>query len=96
MRHEARALAKEFIRRYVERGFDYDSIKRGWGGAGSLQYSVHIGANNAWGKAKYGADTITVDRVAGMNCCEQFSVRELYDEIRAGIEQSVLPLGDVA
>ena len=91
---QPRDVAKAFIRPYVERGDPYEHLKMGEMGAYRHAWAAKIGSAPIPGlpRARYGADTLRVLRVDGVDCCHTFSLRELYDEIRDGVEQAVMPL----
>lgn len=88
----ARAAAKALIRPYVARGDSYDDLEASWMGYGGPDYRAGIGHGGGWGpdcRAK-STDDIIVSRVGEEDCCYHFSLRELYGEIRDGIEQPTL------
>ncbi len=83
----ARHLAKEFIRPYVERGDTYESLVYGCMGEYSDRGRMRIGSFGFVDcRAKRSGD-LTIGRVGDVDCCFVFSLRLLYDEIRAGREQ---------
>lgn len=85
----ARACALDHIRRYVERGDLYEWLKESCGGSYSPHYHAQIGSMGKYGcpRPRFGADTLSIGEVNRVPCCFQFSLRELYDEIKSGTKQ---------
>lgn len=79
----AKTIAIDFIKDYVERGDTLKSLKDGQGGSSSSEYSVSIGgyAN----KKRVSSDKIVVTRMNGKDLAipKIFSLKELYDEIKS-------------
>ncbi len=87
----AREAAKHLIRRYVERGDSYESLKESWMGSWGRDYRAGIGAGGHATNCPFkNPDSITVSWLEGEQVCYHFSLRELYDEIKNGVEQPSL------
>lgn len=86
---KARAAAKDLIRVYVLRGDSYAHLKESWMGSANSRYWANIGSSGCQpnGHSRRGADAINVTEIDGEKVCFEFSLRELYDEIRGGREQ---------
>lgn len=87
----AREAARDLIKFYVLRGDSYESLKESWMGVYGRQYRAGIGSG---GHATYcpskGNDSITVSWLEGEQVCFHYSLRELFDEIKNGVEQPSL------
>ena len=85
---DAREAAKALIRRYVERGDSYEHLKGSWLGSWNGDYHAGIGNGGSTTKCQSrNPDSITVSWVDGQEVCCHFSLKELYEEIKAGVEQ---------
>ena len=79
----ARALAKRFIYRYVERGDSFESLKKSHMGMGCTRESVCIGG---WMNGKsYSTDFILVSKVDGREANVAFKLRDIFREIEGEI-----------
>lgn len=87
--------ARDAARTVVEKnpGATLEDIQRGQSGSFSKDLRIQIGSSGAFGcRATYGADSITVGRVAGVDCCYCFRLSDIYAEVRSGMRQAGLPL----
>ncbi len=79
----ARALAKRFIRPYVERGDSFESLKKSHMGMGCTGESVCIGG---WINGKsYSTDYILVSKVNGREANVSFRLLDIFREIEGEI-----------
>ncbi len=69
---QARAAAKDFIEHEVKRGDSYEQIQKGQAGTGKGEYWVNI----RW-------DKIHVTEVNGIACNYSFSLKSIYNELKA-------------
>lgn len=82
----ARDCAKDLIRVYVIRGDTLESLAHGHMGSFSSRYHAKIGGLVPAGEGKsrdIGCWKLAVTRIGKQECCEIFSLRELYAEIQA-------------
>lgn len=88
-RDMARAHAKEMIRVYVDRGDSLEFLEQSPMGVADNPLHGGVGSLGPTGPcgSKRGKDSILITRVYGEDCCHEFSLRELYDELRTGVEQ---------
>ena len=82
----ARALAKRFIYRYVERGDSFESLKKSHMGMGCSEERVQIGG---WMNGKsYSTDFILVSKVNGREANVSFRLRDIFREIEGEIKSA--------
>ena len=82
----ARALAKRFIYRYVERGDSFESLKASHMGMGCTGESVCIGG---WMNGKsYTTDFILVSCVGGKTANVTYKLRDIFNEILGEIKSA--------
>ena len=82
----ARALAKRFIYRYVERGDSFESLKASHMGMGCMKERVQIGG---WMNGKsYSTDFILVQKVDGREANVTFRLRDIFREVRGEIQSA--------
>jgi len=82
----ARALAKRFIYRYVERGDSFESLKKSHMGMGCRKESVCIGG---WMNGKsWSTDFILVSMVDGKEANVAFKLRDIFREVRGEIQSA--------
>jgi hypothetical protein len=80
---QAKAAAIDLIRVYVLRGDSYQSLKESWMGSYGRGYAASIGvAGFMHCRPKRGTDALVVGELKGEPVCFEFSLRELYDELR--------------
>lgn len=85
---EARDAAKALIRVYVERGDSYEHLKASLLGSYNGQYRAGIGVSGGSTTCQpKGSDSITVSWLEGQQVCRHFSLRQVFDEIKAGVER---------
>lgn len=88
-----REAAKDLIRAYVERGDSLESLREGYMGASGDDYHAQIGgyAGELPNIIKVKSDKIAVDYINGKHIAPQvFSLKELFDEIKSGVNQAAL------
>ncbi len=79
----ARALAKRFIRPYVERGDSFESLKKSHMGMGCTGESVCIGG---WMNGKsWSTDYILVSKVRGREANVAFRLFDIFREVKGEI-----------
>ncbi|HOC93362.1 MAG TPA: hypothetical protein PKH33_13485 [bacterium] len=82
----ARALAKRFIRPYVERGDSFESLKKSHMGMGCTGERVQIGG---WMNDKsWSTDFILVSKVGGREANVTFRLRDVFKEVRGEIQSA--------
>lgn len=92
---KARQVAIDYIRRYVERGDTYESLRHGGMGCfvrGGLAAKIGSAPIPGIPQARFGADTLRVLQIDGVECLYEFHLRSLFDEIKSGSRQLVLEL----
>jgi len=83
-----RDIAKDFIRRYVERGDSVESLATGEMGRAGADYWAQIGGSvyhptDRERPLKLRRQELAITRVAREPCLHRFSLAELHAEIRA-------------
>lgn len=85
---DARDAAIALIRVYVERGDSYQHLKESLLGSYNSQYRAGIGVSGGSVACQpKNSDSITVSWLEGEPICAHFSLRQLFDEIRSGVER---------
>ena len=75
-----KSVAVDLIQFYVKRGDSLDSLKKGQMGSGNSDESACIG-EYCQGK-KFSTDFIIVSKFNGIEICEVFKLKSIYDEIK--------------
>ncbi len=85
---DARDAAIALIRVYVERGDSYQHLKESLPGSYNDHYHAGIGVSGGSAtRQPKNSDSITVIWLEGEHICAHFSLRQLFDEIRSGVER---------
>lgn len=81
--------ARALIQRYVERGDSYESFVASYQTHFGDDYGASIGVGYRDCRAK-SPHELVVFEIACRPCCHRFSLRKLYDQIKAGVRQQAM------
>jgi hypothetical protein len=85
---DARDAAIALIKAYVLRGDSYESLKESLLSSYNRDYRAGIGWSGSSTEClPKNADCITVSWLNGETVCQHFSLKQLYEEIKHGIER---------